>query len=169
MLIINNTKSAVKGQASLYHTVTILSNALMNCGTTSDEFLRKNLDWLALANNWSKFSATASLGLIHKGHYQRGQSLLSPYLPQAGNPGSPYSEGGSLYALGLIHANYGKDVTEYLTNALRGTQVEVVQHGACLGLGVAAMATDNEGTCHIQNGLSLKAYSHLRGSKKRFW
>jgi len=38
----------------------------MQAGTTSDEFLRQNLDWLSRATNWSKFSATAALGVIHK-------------------------------------------------------------------------------------------------------
>jgi hypothetical protein len=35
----------------------------MHCGsTTSDQFLRDNLDWLSRATNWAKFTATASLG-----------------------------------------------------------------------------------------------------------
>jgi len=38
----------------------------MHAGTTSDEFLRQNLEWLSRATNWSKFSATAALGVIHK-------------------------------------------------------------------------------------------------------
>lgn len=73
-------------------------------------------------------------------------NLLAPYLPQeGGNSSSVYSEGGSLYALGLINANHGSGVLDYLKNALKDTQNEVIQHGACLGLGVAGMATDNEG------------------------
>jgi len=47
------------------------------------------------------------LGVIHKGHLSQGLSLLQPYLPQDGVSGSSYSEGGSLFALGLIHANHG--------------------------------------------------------------
>ena len=31
-------------------------------------FFRDNLDWLARATNWAKFTATATLGVIHKGH-----------------------------------------------------------------------------------------------------
>ena len=49
-----------------------------------------------------------------------------------------------MLALGLINANHGSDVILYLRNALKSTQVEVVQHGACLGLGVAGMASDNQ-------------------------
>ena len=71
--------------------------------------------------------------------------MLAPYLPQDGVTGSPYSEGGSLYALGLINANRGTGVVEYLLNALKNTQDEVIQQGACLGLGVAAMASDDLG------------------------
>lgn len=73
-------------------------------------------------------------------------SLLAPYLPQdRSGSGSVYSEGGSLYALGLINANHGAGVIDYLKNALKEAQSDVIQHGACLGLGVAGMATDNEG------------------------
>jgi 26S proteasome regulatory subunit N2 len=59
--------------------------------------------------------------------------------------GSPFQEGGALYALGLIHANHGKGVLEYLSKALGSAQNETVQHGACLGLGVAGMATGSTG------------------------
>ncbi|CAG8718005.1 12836_t:CDS:2, partial [Racocetra fulgida] len=75
----------------------------------------------------------------------KGLTLLQPYLPQDGVNGSSYSEGGSLFALGLIHANHGAGVLDYLRNALRNTQTEVLQHGACLGLGAAGMATENNG------------------------
>ena len=40
----------------------------MNCGTTQDTFLRENLDWLGKATNWAKFTAVASIGVVHKGH-----------------------------------------------------------------------------------------------------
>ena len=73
-------------------------------------------------------------------------ALLAPYLPQEGVSSSAYSEGGALFALGLIHTNTGQGVIEYLTKALKNTQSEIIQHGACLGLGVAGMATDNDGT-----------------------
>jgi 26S proteasome regulatory subunit N2 len=56
---------------------------------------------------------------------------------------SSYSEGGSLFALGLINANHGSGVLGYLRDSLKNTQIEVVQHGACLGVGVAGMATDS--------------------------
>lgn len=91
-------------------------------------WVRINLqDWLSRATNWAKFSATAGLGVIHRGHLQQGRSLMAPYLPQsgAGGGGSPYSEGGALYALGLIHANHGEGIKQFLRDSLRSTNVEV--------------------------------------------
>jgi 26S proteasome regulatory subunit N2 len=61
--------------------------------------------------------------------------------PRPAAHGSAYSEGGALYALGLIHANHGQAVTEYLLETLRANAHEVIQHGACLGLGLAALGT----------------------------
>jgi 26S proteasome regulatory subunit N2 len=122
----------------------------MHSGTTSDVFLRENLEWLGLASNWSKFSATAALGVIHKGWFEQGMKILGPYLPSTGGgestiPGAAYSEGGSLYALGLINAGCGsgRSVEGYLRDTLKAAQGEVVQHGAALGLGIAVMAGKN--------------------------
>ena len=50
---------------SISHNATVIANRLMHFGTTSDVFLHENLEWLKRASNWAKFSATASLGLIH--------------------------------------------------------------------------------------------------------
>jgi len=104
---------------------------------------RDNVDWLAQATNWAKFTAAGSLGVIHKGHIKEVLKLMSAYLPKDSPHNSPYSEGGALYALGLIHANHGGDIIEYLIDQLRSTttQSDIVRHGACLGLGLAAMGT----------------------------
>ncbi|KAJ3088234.1 proteasome regulatory particle base subunit [Quaeritorhiza haematococci] len=144
LLILKNTKNALESRNSVYHSAITFANAFMSAGTTSDEFLRQNLEWLSRATNWTKFSATAALGVIHKGQITQGKALLAPYLPQDGVSTSAYSEGGALFALGLIHANVGSGVLSYLQNALKNTQSEIIQHGACLGLGVAGMATDND-------------------------
>ena len=71
----------------------------MHCGTTTDTFLRDNLEWLSRATYWAKFTATASLGDIHKGHETGALDRMKTYLPQDGNT-SPYQDGGGLYALG---------------------------------------------------------------------
>ena len=144
ILILKSTKGALDSRNSAHHSAITFANAFQNSGTTNDEFLRQSLEWLSRANNWTKFCATAALGVIHKGHLSKSSALLAPYLPQEGVSGSPFSEGGALFALGLIHANHGSSVLPLLTKALKGNQNEVLQHGAALGLGVAGMATENE-------------------------
>ena len=59
---------ALQARNSVCHSATIFANAIMHSGTTVDAFLRENLDWLSRATNWAKFSATAGLGVIHRGH-----------------------------------------------------------------------------------------------------
>lgn len=142
--ILKATKEALDARSSIYHSALSFANAFMNAGTTSDKFLRENLEWLAKASNWSKFTATAALGILNKGNLKEGITILRPYLPQDGVTSSVYSEGGSLFALGLIHANHGAEVMELLTNTLKSNPAEIVQHGAALGLGAAGMATGNE-------------------------
>lgn len=142
--MLKGIKTAVEGRNSVTHSATILANAYMHAGTTIDTFLRENLEWLSRATNWSKFSATAGLGVIHRGHLEQGRALMAPYLPRNGASGSPYSEGGALYALGLIYANHGSEVRGFLLDSLRGSSHEVIQHGACLGLGLAALGTCDE-------------------------
>ncbi|PIA40152.1 hypothetical protein AQUCO_02500098v1 [Aquilegia coerulea] len=146
LLILKTIKQSVEMRNSVCHSATINANAIMHAGTTVDTFLRENLDWLSRATNWAKFSATAGLGVIHRGHLQQGRSLMAPYLPQSGavGGGSPYSEGGALYALGLIHANHGEGIKQFLRDSLRSTNVEVIQHGACLGLGLSSLGTADE-------------------------
>lgn len=112
----------------------------------SDLVCRENVEWLGRATNWAKFSAVASLGVIHKGHVTEAKNVLSPYLPKPDVAGSPYEKGGSLYALGLVYANHGAEVTGDLVNHITAEgATEVVQHGGCLGLGLAAMASHSSG------------------------
>lgn len=70
--ILKNIKGAVDARVSVAHSATILANALMHAGTSIDTFLRENLEWLSRATNWAKFSATAGLGVIHRGQLQQG-------------------------------------------------------------------------------------------------
>ena len=67
---------------SVCHSATVIANGYMHCGTTSDQFLRDNLEWLAKSTNWAKFTATASLGVVHKGHESDALSLMAQYLPR---------------------------------------------------------------------------------------
>lgn len=96
---------------------------------------------------------------------------MATYLPKDTSPGSAYQEGGGLYALGLIHANHGGDIIDYLLSQLKNASNDVsffmftlnadpghmfqclhglfsssslsqiVRHGGALGLGLAALGT----------------------------
>jgi len=139
LLILKQTKDAVR--VSICHTATVIANGFMHSGTTHDSFLRDNLDWLSRATNWAKLSATASLGVIHRGHEKDSLALMQTYLPKDSASGTGYAEGGGLYALGLIHANHGGEITDYLIGQVKDGSNEPLRHGGCLGLGLAAMGT----------------------------
>nr|BCT87209.1 putative subunit of 26S proteasome [Ogataea minuta] len=147
--ILNSSKKVLDGRNSIFHSAVTFQNAFMHAGTTDDSFFRSNLEWLGKANNWSKFSATAALGVIHKGNLSQGRSVLQPYLP--GSTPSPYTNGGSLFGLGFIYAGHGAEVIDYLrkivvdnSNSADNKNSDIILHGACLGLGVAAMALGDE-------------------------
>lgn len=143
--VLNKVRDSLEARNSIFHSSVTFANAFMNAGTTNDTFFRENLDWLGKAVNWSKFSATAALGVIHRGNITQGQKLLEPYLPKdAVSSGSHYEQGGSLYALGLIYANHGSNVLDYLLKQFQNASEEVIQHGGALGVGVAGMATGSE-------------------------
>lgn len=141
--ILNKVRDSLEGRNSIFHTAVTFCNAFMNQGTTNDKFFRDNLEWLGKAVNWSKFTATAALGVIHRGNLSQSRKLLEPYLPRQGglSSGSIFSQGGALYAYGLIHANHGADALDYLKEQFGQAEEEVVQHGGALGLGIAGMAT----------------------------
>lgn len=144
--ILNRVRDSLEGRNSIFHTALTFCNAFMNAGTTHDKFFRDNLEWLGKAVNWSKFTATAALGVIHRGNITQARKLLEPYMPRPGalQQGSPFSQGGALYAFGLIHANHGADALEYLRNVFSTAEDEVIQHGGALGLGIAGMATGDD-------------------------
>lgn len=144
--VLNKIRDSLEARNSIFHTGVTFANAFMNAGTTNDTFFRENLDWLGKAVNWSKFTATAALGVIHRGNITQGQKLLEPYLPKPSisSSSSHYEQGGSLYALGLIYANHGSNVLDYLLKQFQNASEEVIQHGGALGVGVAGMATGSE-------------------------
>jgi 26S proteasome regulatory subunit N2 len=153
--ILTQTKKLLPphNKQSVLHTATIMSSAYMYCGTTIDGFLRDNLQWLGKASNWAKFIATASVGIVHRGHVDQAMTILKPYLPDNNNVGAlPFQEAGALFALGLIHSGLGsasresKDAVAYLKQALRQYNGnEQMVHGAALGLGLVAMGMQDEG------------------------
>lgn len=90
-------------------------------------------------------------------------TLLEPYLPPTPGDGDGavstaavpsnggYAEGGSLYALGLIHGSHAgssstkrKETNEFLMKHLRSSHAnEPISHGAALGVGLTALGTNN--------------------------
>lgn len=159
--ILNTSKSHLEGRNSIFHSAVTFSNAFMHMGTTDDSFFRKNLEWLNKACNWSKFSATAALGVIHKGNLSQGLNILKPYLPET--QGSAYTKGGSLFALGLIFAGHGRNTLDYLKkfvlehgNSAGDQDSDVMLHGACLGSGVAGMGCNSES---LYEALKVVLYS----------
>ena len=164
-MISKNIKAAVAGNGRKFrpieHGATIVSYAYMQAGTTVNAWLRDNQQWLQRANHWSRFTATAAIGVINQGHLEDGYNLLASagFLP-SGTPGPDYAGGGALYALGLTYVNHGKhttpahpggqDTITYLRNQLQSTaarpeEMECLMHGAALGVGLAAINShDNE-------------------------
>jgi len=80
MILIGNVKQAIDPKKSMLHMSTIWMNGIMNAYTTNDSFLRDNLQWTAASTNWNRFSATASLGMIHMGNAGKALEILNPYL-----------------------------------------------------------------------------------------
>jgi 26S proteasome regulatory subunit N2 len=106
--------------------------------------------------NRAKFTATASLGVIHAAHISEAMQLLEPYLPPTPSDGGggpatsgSYAEGGSLYALGLIHgssaasnADKRRETADYVRTHLRASHAnEVLSHGAALAVGLTCMGS----------------------------
>ncbi|KAF2285655.1 hypothetical protein GH714_006259 [Hevea brasiliensis] len=135
LLILKTIKQSVEMRNSVCHSATIYANAIMHAGTTVDTFLRENLDWLSRATNWAKFSATAGLGVIHRGHLQQGRSLMRPYLPQGGSGGG----GLGLAALGTAD----EDIYDDIKSALY-TDSAVAGEAAGISMGLLMVGTASE-------------------------
>jgi hypothetical protein len=83
--VLKNIKATVEARNSVCHSAAVFANAVMHAGTTVDTFLRDNLDWLARATNWAKFSATAGerqLGWV--GGCERGGGGSSAHWAKVG-------------------------------------------------------------------------------------
>lgn len=160
--LLNKTKSALDGKISLFHTAVSVANGFMHAGTADNSFIKNNLPWLGKAQNWAKFTATASLGVINKGNLIDGKKVMNPYLPGS-RASSRYIKGGSLYGLGLIYAGHGSDIVDYLmSNVVENSSktsdpdIDVLLHGASLGLGLAALGTNDS---EVNEALSEVLYN----------
>lgn len=101
------------------------------------------------------------MGVIHASHTTEAMTLLEPYLPPSAPENDPnaehptvsatggYAEGGSLYALGLIHGSHSgscaakrQEASAFLRNHLRNSHAnEVISHGAALGVGLTSFGS----------------------------
>jgi 26S proteasome regulatory subunit N2 len=149
-------------------------NGMMNAYTTNDAFIKDNMTWVSQATNWNRFSATASLGMIHMCNASKANEVLDPYLnggAGAGGQTSPYATAGAYFAYGLIHANqHTQDTTNFFMDGYRNSgQNEAIQHGLSLGLGLVGMAT-KEPTLydHLKNTLFNNADSAIIGEAAAF-
>lgn len=154
MLLIGKVKDIVakdKKQNAMLHSAVVWMNGMMNAQTTNDSFVKDNLSWVAQATNWNRFSATATLGMIHQWNTAQAQEVLNPYLNGGvglgGGQASPYATAGAYFAHGLIHVNQmTPEISTFYKDGFRNAgNSEVIMHGVSLGLGLAGMATkDNE-------------------------
>ena len=52
---------------SILHNAAVIAHSFMNACTTRDSFLRDNMEWIRKAKHWAQFTATASIGVVHRG------------------------------------------------------------------------------------------------------
>ena len=143
---------------SVTHNALVVGHAYLVAGTTYDAFLRSNLNWLGKASHWSKFTASACMGVVHRGNTNNAMKLLKPYLPkpEGGVSQSPFSEAGALMGLGLLHSCPGASADDIATAleaektalANAATQEsegarEALQSGAALGIGLLSIASND--------------------------
>jgi 26S proteasome regulatory subunit N2 len=135
---------SVEKSGSVPHLGVIIANSLMNSHTKQDNFLKENIEWVAKATNWGRFTATSSLGVIHMGNTDKGLDIMRPYMPGSRGVPSVYAQAGSYYGLGLIYANTNNDtIINLLLDALNqpSNSREAMQHGIYLALGLVSMGS----------------------------
>ncbi|KAL0265669.1 UNVERIFIED_CONTAM: hypothetical protein PYX00_011383 [Menopon gallinae] len=130
--------------------ITLLSNSIMNMGTTNDSLYRLNTDLIANSKPWNRFIGTAVLGNIHVSN-ENPYEILQKYLPNEGD----LKRGGSLLALGFINKLECRDEDiEFFSTFLADKNLSgEIQYGAALGLGLVAMGSCNANV--LENYLKL--------------
>ncbi|KFD72386.1 hypothetical protein M514_05379 [Trichuris suis] len=129
------------------YTSSVIAFGLMSYGTGLDNVLRMDAKWMSTAKYWSSFVTVASLGLTFHGHDEKAMQKINEYLPRETLKNNiEYLQGGAYYALGLAFAHRGLlNIMNYLIIQLGKYDSPVLQHGACLGLGLAGMCTHDLG------------------------
>lgn len=149
--LLSELSKAQSSKSSMNHMALSFSNGIMNCNTGNDTYLRKNVEWMKQARNWSKFVVASSLGMIHTDSEDPFE-ILRHYLPMASlrdDAKDDPESGGSLLALGLICIN-----TPSICDGFLGTFLDAeletnrphILHGACLGLAIARIGTGDHET-----------------------
>ncbi|KAI3679363.1 hypothetical protein L2E82_51412 [Cichorium intybus] len=133
---------SVAMKSTVCHSASIYANALMYAGTAMDGFLTQYPGWVGRATHWAEFSSTAGLGVIHRGNSEQVPNLRE--LAGYGLAGNPYTQGGALYAFGFLHVDPDGSIVKLLCDFLNESDIEVILHGACLGLGLLSLGSADE-------------------------
>uniref|UniRef100_A0A5S6QF14 26S proteasome non-ATPase regulatory subunit 1 n=1 Tax=Trichuris muris TaxID=70415 RepID=A0A5S6QF14_TRIMR len=120
-----------------------IASGLMGYGTGLDSVTRTDSKWMGNAKYWSSFTSVASLGATYHNHDEKAMKKINEYLPkEALRITAEYLQGGAYYALGLAYAHRSLvNIINYLIFQLHKYDVPIIRHGACLGIGLAAMGT----------------------------
>ncbi|KAL7712588.1 26S proteasome non-ATPase regulatory subunit [Entamoeba marina] len=144
-LLLNNIKAANCIKNSVIQTCVLYANAYMHYGTTNVMFLKDNNEWIINSSNWAKYATTAKTGTGGK---------------------SVYAQSGRLYALGLIFSGHGQEVLPDMLEDLKHSKTtgsEVVQHGACLGIGLAGVGSEDMEIFHEVKDILISSNSAVAG------
>ncbi|EGR26895.1 proteasome regulatory complex component protein, putative [Ichthyophthirius multifiliis] len=146
--LIKQILTAVDTKKQVAHTAVALCNAILSAGTADQKFLSENLEWAQKSQLWARFSQVASLGMIYSTCQEDPKKIFKDFLPGNTNPPNFYSNGGSLYGIGLM--DVGKKTPElikYFTEIIKNPQhnnQEAIVHGACLAIGLSGLASEDE-------------------------
>ena len=138
--LVNIVSSTASGNCdpSLGQMTTLLANAILASKTMNDGFFTSSFQKLKSMKNWSQFMVSASLGSVFA--LSRSQEKIQFYLPFKGTDQSnnPYSDGGALFALGMIYADYDVDreLEEYLLRCCSLATSQPVKTGLLYALGL---------------------------------
>lgn len=153
---LKRAKDTLPQRNTLICAAIISSNAISCFGTKDDSFLRRNIEWLEYATNWAKFNAVASIGVVHSRDVENAKKILSEYLPKGDGSvtTNEYTEGGSLYSLGLISSRtYCPETGKYLSSILETVESQTVIHGASLGLGLCELGRGEKRLVDVLKGI----------------
>ena len=142
--ILINLKDTLDTTKSIIHTSVTIAYSYMYAGTADDNFFRLNVQWFITTKNWAQFTTAAAIGCIHIGHLKDARNVLKSFLQ---DDAPEQVNGGAIYALGLIYVNYSWDqsIIDTVIEKLNPPKKSyVIQHGACLALGLISMGSRNK-------------------------